>query len=158
MIQRRGKKTKLDGPKIDYSIFAIAKTRSIAAEKIEKDAAFDAKLAKAYREVELRDDDRCRVTGAQLFASTSNDKQRREHNHLGRRSTYPSLRTAVKNIFLVSTFVHQFLTNNELLIVGTNANRDLKFFWNPRIFKPGMRVPFRIPAAVRYEPGKAAAA
>lgn len=152
-----GKRTKVDGPKIDYSIFAIPKSRSIAAEKVEKAADFDAKLAKAYREVELRDDHRSRISGRPLVASSRNDKDRREHNHLGRRSTYPSLKTAVKNIFLCSTFEHQFLTNNELLIHGTDANKDLRFEWNPRVFKPGMKTPFRLPAWNRFTPGKAVA-
>lgn len=152
------KRPRAAGPRIDYSVLAIPKIRSIAAEKAEKDSDFDAKLAKAYREVELRDDGRSRVTGVVLFASTGNERRRREHNHLGRRATYPSLKTAVKNIFLVSTYEHRFLTNNELLIHGRDANKDLRFEWNTRIFKPGMKVPFRIPAAFRYEPGRKAVA
>lgn len=153
MIRRRPKAI---GPRIDYSVFAIPKLRSIAAEKVDKQADFDQKLAKAYRQVELRDDERSRITGVRLFPSSGNERRQREHNHLGRRSTYPSLKTAVKNIFLCSTFEHRFLTNNELLVYGTDANKDLRFQWNPRIFKPNDRVPFRIPAAYRYE-GKAAA-
>lgn len=155
MIRRR---LKVKGPRIDYSVLAIPKTRSIAAEKAEKDSDFDLKLAKAYRAVEFRDDNRSRITGTPLFPSSGQERQRREHNHLGRRSTYPSLKTAVKNIFLCSTYEHRFLTNNELLIHGRDANKDLRFEWNPRIFKPGMKVPFRVPAAFRYERGRKAVA
>lgn len=151
------KRPRVGGPRIDYSIFAIPKQRSIAAEKADKDAAFDAKLAKAYRAVELRDDNRSRITGTPLFPSSGQERQRREHNHLGRRSTYPSLKTAVKNIFLCSTYEHRFLTNNELLIHGTDANKELRFSWNRRLIPVG-KEPFRIPRQFRYEQRKAATA
>lgn len=152
------KRPRVGGPRIDYSVLAIPKIRSIAAEKAETDSAFEKQLREAYRQVEIRDENRSRVTGVVLFASSGNERRQREHNHLGRRSTYPSLKTAVKNIFLCSTYEHRFLTNNELLTHGTDANKDLRFYWNPRVFKPGMTVPFRIPAAHRYDPRKAATA
>jgi hypothetical protein len=153
MIRRRSKPK---GPRIDYSVLPIKKGPSIQLEKGWKQAKFEAALAKAYREVEARDENRSRVTGMPLLASSGNERQQREHNHLGRRSTYPSLKTAVKNIFLVSTYEHRFLTNNELLIHGRDANKDLRFSWNPRLIKPG-KEPFRIPAAYRFDGRKAAA-
>ena len=45
MIRRR---LKPKGPRIDYSLFAIPKTRSIAAEKAEKESTFDKQLRDAY--------------------------------------------------------------------------------------------------------------
>lgn len=155
MIRRR--RLKVAGPRIDYSVLPIKKGPSVQLEKGWKQAAFEAALEKAYRQVDLRDEDRSRVTGTVLLTSTADDKRRREHNHLGPRSTYPSLKTAMKNIFLCSTYEHGFITRNELLIHGRDANKQLLFSWNPRIFKPGVKVPFRIPAAFRFDPRKAAA-
>lgn len=158
MIRRRAK---VLGPRIDYSVIAAAggipKGPSIQLEKGWKQAAVETALAKAYAKVDARDENRSRVTGRRLLAISGNDKDRREHNHLENRSTAPDKITDVSNIFLVSTFEHGFLTRNELLIHGTNANKKLKFSWNLNSVPVG-REPFRIPAANRYEPGKATAA
>ena len=152
----RSRRVKASGPRIDYSLLPLKKGPSVQLEKGWKTAAFEKKLAAAYERVNLRDDHRSVISGTPLLASTSNDKQRREHNHLGRRSTYPSLRTAVKNIFLVSSYEHGFLTRNELLVHGADANKRLTFSWNRRL-GPAGKEPFRIPAAVRYMAGKVAA-
>ena len=160
MIRRRTLKRPKFG--INYNAIAaaggIGKGPSIQLEKGWKQKAFEKALAAAYEEVNIRDDNRSRVTGRQLFAKTANLEALREHNHLGKRATHPSEKVSVKNIFLVSHTEHRYLTNNELLIHGKNANKELRFYWNPNVFKPGMPVPFRIPAAYRYEPGKAKAA
>lgn len=156
MIRRS--RLKVAGPRIDYSVLKFPKGPSVQLEKGWKHAKFEADLRRAYERVNYRDENHSRVTGRVLLPSTKDDQRRREHNHLGRRSTYPSLKTAVQNIFLCSTYEHGFITRNELLIHGTDANQELRFYWNPRIFKPGVKVPFRIPAAVRYEPGRTAAA
>ena len=161
MIARRSK-VQIKASRIDYAAIAaaggIAKGPSIQLEKGWKQAAFETALAKAYEKVNVRDENRSRVTGRALLASSGNDKNRREHNHLGNRSTHPDKITDAANIFLVSTFEHGFITRNELLIHGTNANRTLQFSWNPNVFKPGMKAPFRIPAAFRYQPGRKQAA
>lgn len=158
MIRRRAK---VKGPRIDWSEVTryggVPKGPSIQLEKGWKQAAFETALAKAYAKVDLRDENRSRITNTPLLPSTGNLKQLREHNHLGRRSTFPSLKTAVKNIFLVSNYEHGYLTRNELLTHGTDANKDLKFSWNRRLVPVG-KEPFRVPASVRYEPRKATAA
>jgi hypothetical protein len=154
VIRRRQKP---QGPRIDYSVLPIKKGPSIQLEKGWKSAALEAALEKAYRAVDQRDENRSRVTGTVLLPSTGNDKRRREHNHLGPRSTYPSLKTAVKNIFLVSAYEHGFITRNELLIHGRDANKDLRFSWNRRLVPVG-KEPFRIPASVRWQPNARVAA
>jgi hypothetical protein len=158
MIRRS--RPKITGTRIDYSAIAAAggipKGPSIQLEKGWKLAAFEAKLAKAYAKVDLRDDCRSRVTGRELFPVSRSDKDRREHNHLENRATAPDKITDPANIFLVSTYEHGFITRNELLIHGTNAYKKLTVSWNPRLIKPG-REPFRIPSANRFDARKAAA-
>lgn len=159
MLRRR---VKVKGPRIDYAAIAAAggipKGPSIQLEKGWKDAQFIKDLAAAYEIVNVRDSNRSRVSGRVLLPRTGNDKARREHNHLENRATAPSKVTDPANIFLVSTYEHGFITRNELLIHGTNANRKLAFYWNPNVFTDGKKPPFRIPAAFRYEPRKAVAA
>lgn len=150
MISRRKKPTR---PRIDYSAIAaaggIAKGPSIQLSKGWKQAEFERKLAQAYEKVNIRDDNHSRVTGKPLLASSSNPKQQREHNHLGNRSTHPSEKTSVANIFLVSSYEHGFLTRNELLTHGTNANKRLLFYWN-RNLVPAGKEPFRIPGRLQW--------
>ncbi len=156
------KKPHVKTSRIDYAAIAAAggipKGPSKQVTQVWKTADFEKKLAKAYAKVNVRDDNHSRVTGKPLLASTKNDKARREHNHLANRATAPDKITDPANIFLVSTFEHGFITRNELLIHGTHANKELRFSWNPNVFKDGKAVPFRIPAAMRYVAGKKAAA
>ena len=145
------KRPKIKTTRIDYAAIAaaggIAKGPSVQLEKGWKDAQFIKDLAAAYLKVNRRDDNRSRVSGRVLLPRSGNDKDRREHNHLENRATAPSKITDAANIFLVSTYEHGFITRNELLIHGTNANRKLLFYWNPNIFTGNKPVPFRIPAA-----------
>ncbi len=143
MIRR--KKIKTAG--IDYAAIAAAggipKGPSIQLEKGWKKAEFEAALAAAYEEVNQRDGNRSRVTGIELQAQSNDDKFRREHNHLGERSTHPDKITDPANIFLCSTLEHKYLTSHDLLIEGTDARKRLIFFWNPRTMK-GKPLPFRL--------------
>lgn len=141
------------GPRIDYSAIAaaggIAKGPSIQLEKGWKKKDFERDLAAAYLAVDIRDCNRSRITGKQLLPSSGDPKQQREHNHLVPRSLAKSLRTAVKNIFLVSSYEHGFITRNELLVYGKDANKSLTFAWNRRLVAVG-KEPFRIPASVLH--------
>jgi hypothetical protein len=135
------------GPRIDYSAIAaaggIAKGPSIQLEKGWKKKQFEQDMADAYVVVDLRDGNRSRISGKALLPMSSDPKQQREHNHLVPRSLAKSLRTAVKNIFLVSQYEHGFITRNELLVHGKDANKPLKFSWNRNLVPPG-KEPFRI--------------
>jgi hypothetical protein len=148
MIGRRKPK----GPRIDYSAIeaagGIGKGTSSQLEKGWKAKQFEQDMAKAYEAVNVRDDNRSRVSGKPLLPVSSNPKQQREHNHLIARSLAKSLRTAVKNIFLVSQYEHGFITRNELLVHGTDANKPLKFSWNRNLVPPD-KEPFRIPQQVK---------
>lgn len=159
MIRKRAIKRPKMG--INYAAIAaaggIGKGPSIPLEKGWKKAAFDKALAGAYDVVNKRDRDRSRITGVNLFPNAENLKALREHNHLGKRSTHPDEITDPRNIFLVSNYEHQFLTSGELLVHGTDASKELKFYWNRHLVKAG-KEPFRIPTANLYKPGKAAAA
>jgi hypothetical protein len=62
-------------------------------------------------------------------------KHRREHNHIKKRSTYPSLRAAVKNIHLCSKYEHDLITNGWITVEGSDANGDLFFHWNDEYAK-----------------------
>ena len=161
-FQTNFKKPYVKTSRIDYAAIAAAggipKGPSKQVTQVWKDAGFIKKLAKAYATVNVRDDGRSRVTGRVLRATTKNDKDRREHNHLANRSTAPAKITDPANIFLVSTFEHGFITRNELLIHGTDARKELKFSWNANVFKPGDPVPFRIPAANLFRPARKKAA
>lgn len=141
----RSKKIKRVG--IDWDLIArhggIAKGTPIVLEKGWKKREFEAALAAAYEVVNKRDGNRSRVTGVELFAEHASDKSRREHNHLGERSTNPDKITDPANIFLCSTLEHKYLTNHTLLIEGTDATKRLIFHWNPEMLK-GKQPPFRL--------------
>ena len=160
MIRRRTR-PKIKGPRIDYAAIAaaggIGKGPSIPYEKGRKHARFAAELAEAYEEVNIRDRERSRISGKNLFPNTENLKALREHNHLEPRSTAPGRITDPSNIFLVSNYEHSFITSGDLLVHGTDARKDLKFYWNRHTVRPG-KEPFRIPVANQYRPGKAVAA
>lgn len=148
---RKAKKIKTN--RIDYAAIAaaggLAKGPSVQLSKGWKAAEQASKLALAYEEVNKRDGNRSRVTGRALLASSGDPKRQREHNHLGNRSTHPDLITEISNIFLVSSYEHGFITRRELLVHGKDANKDLRFSWNPTVFPRGKRPPFRIPLESR---------
>ena len=147
----RSKKIKRVG--IDWNAIAaaggVAKGPSIAMEKGWKKRQFEADLAAAYEVVNVRDGNRSRITGVELFPEHPSPKSRREHNHLGERSTHPGQKTDPSNIFLCSTYEHKFLTNHDLQIEGTDANKRLIFRWNPATVKG--QPPFRIASKRRSQ-------
>jgi hypothetical protein len=129
---------------IDYSLFPIKKGPSEPYVKGFKRRAFDQALAKAYAEVNLRDANRSRATGRELFPSTTDKKSLREHNHIKGRNVAPEWVTDPARIFLVSTREHRYIHAGDLLFEGDDARKLLVFFWNPRKFGPGVRVPFKV--------------
>jgi hypothetical protein len=141
----RSKKIKRVG--IDWDAIAraggIPKGPPVVLEKGWKKREFEAALAAAYEVVNKRDGNRSRVTGIELFAEHGSDKSRREHNHLGERSTDPDKITDPSNIFLCSTYEHKFITNHALEIEGTDANKRLIFRWNVAMLN-GKQPPFRL--------------
>lgn len=145
MIARRSTKIKRVG--IDWDLIArhggIAKGTPIVMEKGWKKREFEAALAAAYEVVNKRDGNRSRVTGVELFAEHASDKSRREHNHLGERSTHPEKITDPSNIFLCSTLEHKYLTSHAIEIEGEDANQRLIFRWNLAMLN-GNPPPFRL--------------
>lgn len=144
MIRRRPKLRRIG---IDWSAIeeagGIGKGPTIQLEKGWKDAAFTKALAEAYAIVDERDSNRSRITGIELAHDAADPKRRREHNHLGERSTHPDKVTDPSNIFLCSTYEHGFLTSHALEIEGTDANARLIFRWNRRMVPAG-KEPFRL--------------
>lgn len=122
---------------MDTSALPFAKPRPAVLERHDKENEHDRKLAKAYRAVEVREGNRCQVTGVELYARASNWKRQREHHHLKGRLVRPEWVYRPERILLVSQFVHRFLTSNALQPDGCNARKPIKFFWNYRIVKPG---------------------
>lgn len=138
--------------KIDYAAVAAAggipKVRPKGLVRHEKGVAKDAALAAAYRKVEIREDNRCRVTGVELLASCRSDKLRREHHHLVGRNVKPEWRHKAERIILVSAYVHGFLESSALLAHGTDARKPITFSWNKNLVQPG-KAPFRLRPEVR---------
>lgn len=111
-----------------------------------KKSAKDAKLEKAYRDVDEYDGSRCRVTGVQLVADSLDAKRRREHHHI--RGRVGALMYDVRNILSVSAYVHELITRHILLVIGTDARKPIYFAWNAAFVKPG-KSPFVLRPSVR---------
>lgn len=127
---------------IDYSVLAISKGTPAKLQKGWKKTAKQAALDAAYEIVNARDKNHSRVTGIELFPN-GNDRVRREHNHIQKRSIAPGLREDPKNIHLCSAYEHYFITTGALLIEGTDASKRLIFHWNRRVVEPG-KEPFKL--------------
>lgn len=122
---------------IDYSVFAAGgfpKGTPAKLAKHQKDTEHDRKLAAAYRKVEVREDNVCQASGVKLEATSANDKRRREHHHLKGRNVKPEWVYQASRIVLVSAFVHQLITDGEILVIGTDAPK-VRFKWNRNIVK-----------------------
>ncbi len=132
---------------MDTSDLPFGKGRPAVLEQHDKETAHDRKLAKAYRAVEDREDNRCQVTGVPLFAFASDHRRRREHHHLKGRNVRPEWVYKPERILLVSKHVHDLLTANALVPDGCNARKRIRFFWNDRIVRPGEE-PLRLPRRV----------
>ena len=100
-------------------------------------------LTAAYAAVNLRDQNRCAVTGVPLSAYSMQDKCRREHHHLVGRRIKPEWRTDPRRIILVSAYVHKLITANALVTDQFDAQKPIVWRWNYKIVKPG-KEPFRV--------------
>lgn len=129
----------------DYPYGAFYKDRMVPAvlAKSRKNSEHDRKLAKAYAEVNERENNRCQVTGVELMPRTENPRRLREHHHLKGRRVKPEWKYDSKRIVLVSKAIHDLLTAKVLLCDSTDATQPLKLRWNPHIVKPG-KAPMRI--------------
>ena len=94
-------------------------------------------LAAAYAAVNLRDQNRCAVTGVPLSPYAMHEKSRREHHHLVGRRIKPEWRTDPRRIILVSAYAHKLITANALITDQFDAQKPIVWRWNYKIVKPG---------------------
>jgi hypothetical protein len=99
-------------------------------ERHSKKKAREEALDAAYRIVDKRDGNRCRVTGVSLVAGAPDPKIRREHHHLQKRSTSRAGRANPRNIVLVSAFAHDLITRGWLVAEGTDGNKPIFWHWS----------------------------
>jgi len=132
---------------IDYSVLAsvggIGKGTPRGLRAHSRKAAEKAKLAKAYAEVDARDQGYCVVTGAYTTPGAIDPKKRREHHHLSGRRVRPSWKFDSRRIITVSAFAHSLLTSEALQLEGDDATKRIVAHWNRRLVKPG-KEPFQL--------------
>jgi hypothetical protein len=102
----------------------------VKVQRHDRKKAREEALDAAYRIVDQRDGNRCRVTGVSLVAHSPNPKVRREHHHLRKRSTARGGRADARNIVLVSAFVHDLITRGWLVAEGTDGNKPIFWHWS----------------------------
>jgi hypothetical protein len=95
------------------------------------------KLAKAYAEVDAREDNVCQVSGVKLSPAARDTKRLREHHHIKGRNVKPEWVYESRRIVLCSKFVHDLFTGKALLLDSTDATQPLKLRWNRAFIKPG---------------------
>ncbi len=103
----------------------------LAVQRHDRKKVRQEALDEAYKAVEARDANRCRVTGVALSVQSVDAKTRREHHHLVKRSAAPSQRADVRNIVLVSAFVHDLITRGWIVNEGSNADQAIFWHWTP---------------------------
>jgi len=94
--------------------------------------ATDAKALKdAYAVVNARDENRDRVTGKPLKASSADPAVRREHHHIQSRGAYPERIADPANIILVSVLTHSLIEGGLIVVEGIDASlpNRLRFMW-----------------------------
>lgn len=105
--------------------------------------AAQAALDEAYAEVDQRDGPYCRVTGRYTQSHAVDPRVRREHHHLGARSTDPDRITDPTNIIVICKEAHDLFKAGWLVSEGANANKPVRFHWTKLAPKPKDR-PFEI--------------
>lgn len=128
---------------MDTSALLFPKHAPRVIETARKASEHDRKLAKAYAAVNVREDNRCQVTGVPLTPRTANERRLRDHHHLTGRRVAPEWTYRPERILLVSRLVHRLLESNALLPDGCDARKPIKFAWNRRLIKAG-REPMRL--------------
>lgn len=88
-------------------------------EKADRQREREKQRRAVYREVEHRDNYRCRACSRRW------DRRLDHHHHLTFRSQGGKDTTA--NLFLICRFCHADIHAYRLAVIGTNANRALKF-------------------------------
>lgn len=101
----------------------------LAVERDQRKKAKDASLLAAYAVVNQRDGNRCRVTGIALDPSAIDQKHRREHHHIVKRSQSKAKRDDPSNIMLTSRFVHRLIEKGWIDVEGTDADKPLRFHY-----------------------------
>lgn len=92
--------------------------------KIAKAHRLDADIRACYRQVDERDDYRCRVSGVQVSPSTLDPKDKGIHHHLKRRH-YRDLVAETSNVVLISQVVNERIhTKGDLRVSGDADLRD----------------------------------
>jgi hypothetical protein len=102
----------------------------VKVQRHDRKKAREEALDAAYRIVDKRDGNRCRVTGVSLVAGAPNPKVRREHHHLVPRSRSRALREKPSNILLVSAFAHDLIERGWLVNEGHDANKPIFWHWS----------------------------
>lgn len=87
-------------------------------------------LEAAYEIVNRRDENKSRVSGCTLLASSPDPRQRREHHHLSGRRVAPQDRANPDRIILVSAFEHGLLESGALVHEGEDASQRIVFHWD----------------------------
>jgi hypothetical protein len=134
----------------DFPYGAFFKDRSVTPrviEKARKSSEHDRKLAKAYAEVDAREDNVCQVSGVKLSPAARDTKRLREHHHIKGRNVKPEWVYESRRIVLCSKFVHDLFTGKALLLDSTDATQPLKLRWNRAFIKPG-KEPIRLEGVV----------
>jgi hypothetical protein len=116
-------------PRMTEPHFKSADT-PVKVQRHDKKKAREEALDAAYRIVDKRDGNRCRVTGVSLVAGAPDPKIRREHHHLISRSRSRELRADPKNIVLVSAFAHDLIERGWLVAEGTRADHPIFWHWS----------------------------
>jgi hypothetical protein len=93
--------------------------------------AAKASLEACYAQVEARDQNTCRVTGAHLSPGAVDPKARREHHHIVKRSRDRLLIDDPANVILVSAACHRLITDGWLIVEGADASlpNRLRYHW-----------------------------
>jgi hypothetical protein len=130
-------------PEYAYGAFFKDRMKPAVIEKGQKASDHERKLAKAYAEVNEREDNVCQVSGVQLLARASSTRRLREHHHIKGRNVKPEWVYEPKRIVLCSKFIHDLFTGKALILDSTDATQPLKLRWNRHIVKPG-KEPIRI--------------
>jgi hypothetical protein len=131
---------------MDTSQLAFPKGPSRGLEKHRKRVANAARLAEAYRDVDLRDGGFSVVSGVFTVPFSSDPKRRREHHHLKGRRVRPEWVFRSERIITVTAFEHDLITSGALHVEGDDARKPLFFHWNPAIVKG--KAPFRLKGPV----------
>jgi hypothetical protein len=102
----------------------------VKVQRHDRKKAREEALDAAYRIVDKRDGNRCRVTGVSLVAGAPDPKIRREHHHLAKRSTHKRQFADPGNIVLVSAFAHDLIERGWLVAEGTRADHPIFWHWS----------------------------